>query len=303
MYPPMRATAIWTRNRGKYVLCNINRILRFLVLSVLMILPLLNAKAQDVETTPENYVEVLPADLVPILSPENMEETPAEVYENRREALAVKTNLLEWGAWVPQYGMCPMPNIAVEYYPAKGHFSFGASFDSPWWMNGKESHKYFALRNFQLEARYYLRNSVQGNLTGAAFCGLYLSAYAHIFMYQIGFNEKKGWMGEGEGGGLGVGYVLPLTRNGHWRLDFNLQVGAFNTRYDPYVYGCPVENVKDGYYYYDYTGQAADFNNREYSLTWIGPTRIGVTVSYDLVYRQNHRKGLSLRNKEKGVQR
>lgn len=232
------------------------------------------------------------------------EETPVEIYENRREVFAIKTNLLEWGAWVPQYGMCPMPNVAVEYYPTEGHVTFGASFDCPWWMNGKETHKYFALRNFQLEARYYLRNSVQSYLTGgAAFRGLYFSAYAHIFMYQIGFTEKKGWQGEGEGGGLGIGYMLPLTRNGHWRLDFNLQVGAFNTKYDPYVYGCPVENVKDGYYYYDFAGQAADFHRREYSLTWIGPTRIGVTISYDLFYRLNHRRGLSLRNKEKGVQR
>jgi hypothetical protein len=72
----------------------------------------------------------------------------------RREYLSVKSNLLLYGVYMPGYDRwCPMPNVAVEYYPWHGHFTFGASFDCPWWQN-YEKHKYFQVRNYQLETRY-----------------------------------------------------------------------------------------------------------------------------------------------------
>lgn len=232
-----------------------------------------------------------------------LRETPVRV--PRREMLAIKTNLLEWGAYVPQYGWCPMPNVELEYYPKHGHWTLGATFDFPWWKGSADSHKYFRLNNLQLYTRYYFRNSNKSYTDGvsvpdmkAAFKGFYVQAYAQAFLYQIGFNEDKGWIGEGFGGGLGLGYAMPLTKSGRWRLDFNVQVGVFATKYDPYVYGCPVENVKDGLYYYDYVGDANLFSKREYSLNWIGPTRVGVSISYDLFYRRNNRKGVSFRKYE-----
>lgn len=238
----------------------------------------------------------------PMLLPkeeQTMTKTP------RREFLAIKTNLLEWGAYVPQYGWCPMPNVELEYYPRHGHWTLGATFDFPWWEGPVDTHKYFRLNNLQIYTRYYVRNSNKSYVDGvsvpdmkAAFKGFYLQAYAQAFLYQIGFNEDKGWIGEGFGGGLGLGYALPLTKSGRWRLDFNVQVGVFATKYDPYVYGCPVEDVKDGLYYYDYVGDANVFTKREYSLNWIGPTRVGVSLSYDLFYRRNNRKGISFRKYE-----
>ena len=46
----------------------------------------------------------------------------------RRELLSVKSNVLFDFAYVPAgYNrFCPIPNIAVEYYPLHGHFTFGA---------------------------------------------------------------------------------------------------------------------------------------------------------------------------------
>lgn len=215
--------------------------------------------------------------------------------DTRREFLSVKTNLLEWIAYVPQYGFCPMPNLEVEYYPMDGHWTYGATFDFPWWKGNTSNHKYFELNNYQLYARYYWHEGTEG------FRGLYFQAYAHAFLYQIGFSATKGWIGEGAGGGLGVGYVMPLSRDGHWRLDFSMQLGLFVTKYDPFVYGCPVEGVEDGLYYYDYTGDADLFRKREYALTWFGPTRIGVSISYDLLYRRGKdKKGISFRKFQKG---
>ena len=52
----------------------------------------------------------------------------------RREFLSVKSNLLLDVAYVPGYDRwCPIPTVAIEYYPKNGHFTFGASFDCPWW--------------------------------------------------------------------------------------------------------------------------------------------------------------------------
>lgn len=220
-----------------------------------------------------------------------------------REFMAVRTNLLEWGAYVPQYGMCPMPNVSVEFYPWHGHFTYGASFDCPWWIGNTTNHKYFELRNYQLETRYYFRSGdIAHNMPGegAAFRGLYLQAYAHAFLYQIGFTARKGWIGEGVGAGLGVGYMLPLGHSGHWRLDFGVQAGYFVTKYDPFRYGCPVENVEDGKYYYDWPYEGSTFKKRQHRFTWLGPTRVWISLSYDLLYRKLKR-GVGFKSVEKGV--
>ena len=73
---------------------------------------------------------------------------------SRQEVLAMKTNLLFYGAYIPGYDRwCPIPNVALEFFPKKGHFTFGASFDMPWWQD-YQAHKYFQVRHYQVEARY-----------------------------------------------------------------------------------------------------------------------------------------------------
>lgn len=244
---------------------------------------------------------------------------PTSERKARRELLSVKTNLLFDFAYMP-FGyndFCPIPNVAVEYYPLHGHFTYGAMFDCPWWKGNITNHKYFQVRNYTVETRYYFRSGdvdLRGIGNGAAFKGAYLSAYANAALYSIGWPDKKdgnvtgildghGWMGEGAGAGVGVGYVLPLGKNEHWRLELSALFGVFWTKYDPFVYGCPVENVKDGLYYYDYKGDADLFKKREYKLTWVGPTRVGVSISYDLLYRQNKKNRASFRAWEKGGRR
>lgn len=209
----------------------------------------------------------------------------------RRELLSVKTNLLFDFAYMPGYDrFCPIPNVALEYYPLHGHFTYGASFDGPWWQH-YDAHKYFQLRNYQLHTRYYFRS---GDIAyrrpgeGAAFKGFFVSAYAHAFLYNICFGEKRGWEGEGWGAGLGLGYVVPLGRSEHWRLDFGLQAGFFQTDYDPYQWRCPIDPDKDEVkYYYKWYGEAKDFKKRQHRYTWMGPTRLEITLSYDLLYRKN----------------
>ena len=215
---------------------------------------------------------------------------PTETKLPRRELLSIKTNLLLDFAYMPGYDrFCPIPNVAIEYYPLHGHFTYGASFDGPWWQH-YNAHKYFQLRNYQLFTRYYLRSgdiSKRRPGEGAAFKGLFFNMYAHSFLYNICFGEKRGWEGEGLGAGLGIGYSVPLGKSEHWRLEFGVQAGVFNTRYDPYQWLCPVDPDSDTpLYYYKWYGDAKDFKKRQHSYTWFGPTRVDITLSYDLLYRK-----------------
>lgn len=250
---------------------------------------------------PKVEEEVVTPPVVPVI--EEVPEIPAEPQPwveryPRRELLSVKTNLLFDFAYVPGYNRwCPIPNVAVEYYPLRGHFTFGASIDFPWWQHYWK-HKYFQIRNYQLEARYYFRRGdieLRPEGQGAAFKGWYLQAYGHTTIFDLCFDQDRGWTGEGGGGGLGVGYVLPLSKKGHWRLEFQLQAGIFYCKYDPYQYENPINpDYRDHLYYYDWTDKPSLFKERQYRFTWIGPTRIGVTLSYDLLYRK-------ARNKTNGV--
>lgn len=191
--------------------------------------------------------------------------------------LALKTNLLLDAAYVPQYGMCPLPNLGIEYFPRKGYWTLGASLDIPWWKSEPEN-KYFQARNWQVEVRRYLF------CPSSEFRRLYLQGYAHVCRYSISFNRNKAWEGEGAGGGVGIGYVWDLGRR--WRLEVGAQAGMFVSKYDPYVYGDPIDHVDNGYYYFDWEGRADEFQLRQYRYTWIGPTRVGITITYNLFLRQ-----------------
>lgn len=228
-----------------------------------------------------------------IVETEKIEKEETEG-DDRRELMSVKTNLLFDLAYMPGYNrFCPIPNVAIEFYPLRGHFTYGASFDGPWWKHYSK-HKYFQLRNYQVHTRYYLR---RGDIEerkpgkGAAFKGFFFSAYAHAYLYNICFSEKRGWEGEGWGAGMGVGYVMPIDRKEHWRLEFGLQLGYLNTLYDPYQWRCPVDPDTDANrYYYKWYGNAKDFKKRQHSYSWIGPTRVEITLNYDLIYRHKERK-------------
>ena len=251
----------------------------------------------EVPETPENpEVDVpVPADVPVSLN------VPVKV--PRREILSVKTNMLLYGFYLPggYNRWCPIPNIAVEYYPLHGHFTYGGSIDFPWWQSYNKF-KFFEVRNYQLDARYYFRSGdidrrIPGD--GAAFRGWYLQGYINAGLFNICFDKDTGYEGEYLGAGVGAGYVLPLTRRGHWKLEFSLQVGFVYGIYDPYQFENLVNpDYHDKRYYYRWSGNADDFVARQYRFSWIGPTRVGITLSYDLLYLRWKKKGVSFRPSE-----
>lgn len=250
-------------------------------------------KREEIERK-ENEIEKVEIEKIEEIEKTEKIEKEETEGDERRELMSVKTNLLFDLAYMPGYNrFCPIPNVAIEYYPLHGHFTYGASFDTPWWKHYSK-HKYFQLRNYQVHTRYYLR---RGDIEerqpgkGAAFKGFFFSAYAHAYLYNICFSEKRGWEGEGWGAGIGAGYVMPIDRKEHWRLEFGLQLGYLNTLYDPYQWRCPVDPGTDiDRYYYKWYGNAKDFKKRQHSYSWIGPTRVEITLSYDLIYRHKERK-------------
>lgn len=240
----------------------------------------------------------------PVITQPPVEPEPEPWFEMvpRRELLSVKTNLLFYGVYMPGYDKwCPIPNIAVEYYPKRGHFTYGASFDCPWWQHYRH-HKYFQIRNYQLETRYYLKRGdieLHPEGKGAAFKGWYFQGYVHGGLFGICFDANRGWEGEGAGAGIGAGYVIPLSKKQHWRLELQAQFGVFFCKYDPYQYENPIEpRYHDDLYYYKWKGRASLFKRRQYNYTWVGPTRIGVTLSYDLLYRKARKETPGYRHRK-----
>jgi hypothetical protein len=130
-----------------------------------------------------------------------------------------------------------------------------------------------------------------------------LQGYAHGGVFGICFDESRGWVGEGVGAGIGAGYVMPITKSGRWRLEMGAQLGYFRCKYDPYQYENPVNPAyRDGLYYYKWTQKPEFFKKRQYRWNWLGPTRIGITLTYDLLYRKLQSKGVSLKSTERRVE-
>lgn len=221
-------------------------------------------------------VEAVQPDSIVIVVPEIKVEVPPM---KRRHLMALRTNLLHDFFYMPQFGMAYSPNLQLEYYPLDGHYTYNAGVT--WGTNRKWSQqKFWQWRDIQLELRRYFRG-------GGEFLGTYAGIYAQGGKYGIGLSNSKGWQGEGGGAGLSLGYVMPINKRGNWRLEFMAAVGYYYTLYDPYVYGNPVSGVEDGDYYYDYLGSASNFKKRNHKFQWMGPTNLGIQITYDILYRRN----------------
>ena len=206
------------------------------------------------------------------------EQPQAPQRYTRRHLIAARTNLVHDLLYVPQFGWAYGGNIQLEYYPLRGHYTMNAGFT---FTNHRhwQDYKFFQLRDAQLELRRYFRG-------GGIFRGPYLGVYGEYTVYGIGFSKQKGWEGEGGGGGLTLGWVWRLNKKGNLRIEASASLGLFITRYDPYVYGNPFSGKEDGLYYYEYYGNADQFQERNHRFTWFGPTNAGLHLTYDIIYRK-----------------
>ncbi len=198
-------------------------------------------------------------------------QTPAPEPVKKKPLLAISTNLPYDITYVPNYGLTSIPSISLEYYPASyGHWSFGADVEFPMWRHW-DAHRFMQIQNLTIHTRYYIS---KGN-----YRGLYALASVNAAQYGIGW-DAKGWEGEGMGVSAGVGFKKTLY--GRLFLDAGISLGYFHSLYDPYEYGFDATKR----YYYDYVGLPEDFIRRNYTLDWIGPTRIWISVGIDLFGRK-----------------
>lgn len=227
-------------------------------------------------------------DLIP--EPENKDVPFIPVRLYRRHIIGIRTNLLYDFFYLPGHYWAPSPNVQLEYYPLTGHFTANLGFTGPYWHHWSRQ-QFWQIRDYVLEGRYYFVGQGQ-------FIGPYVSGYVHTNIYGIGLSKTKGWEGEGLGAGAIIGYTMNISRNKRWRLEFSLGVGYYRTKYDPYVYGNPKSTIEDGLYYYDYLGKKENFKERNHVFTWLGPTNIGVHLTYDLLFRRIQKKGVSFNRSE-----
>lgn len=229
------------------------------------------------EPEPEPVVKVEP-EIEPEPEPETSVIVPLPVTLPRRHIVAARTNLVHDAFYMPGFGMAPSGNIQFEYYPLDGHYT--ANVAMTWGTVRKwDARKFWQIRDFQAELRRYFKGD-------GIFTGTYLGAYLNGDKYGIGLGPDKGWQGEGGGVGISLGHTLPLNKRQNMRLEFMVAAGFFLTAYDPYVYGNPITGTVDGKYYYNYLGNASDFKKRNHIFTWLGPTNLGIQLTYDIVYRK-----------------
>lgn len=239
---------------------------------------------------PDGHVDILPP-LPPLQQPivaplpiDVAETTPVEDLEpqHRIPLLNVRTNLLYDGFWMPHFGMAPMWNIGVEYYPRRGHFTYSLWFMEPYYHRWHKQ-KFFQIRDYEFETRFYFRGTKR-----ADYRGFYVGAALDANIYGIGLGKRKGWEGEGLGAQATLGFVQPLCRHHQWKLQVAAGFGFYMTQYDPYLYGVPdyFGHKEDGLYYYNTTFYRHEFKKRQHHYQWFGPTQLAISLSYDLLWRR-----------------
>ncbi len=189
----------------------------------------------------------------------------------RKPLLGVSTNLIYDATYIPHYGFTSVPSFSLEYYPDRGHWTFGADVDWSHWLH-YEDHRFNQIHNVTLNARRYFKSGEE------LFKGLYLLGNVNVVQYGLGW-DAHGWEGEGLGLSAGIGNKWHFARI---YIDVGACVGALYSRFDPYTWG----NDATRWYYYDYAGKPEDFTERSKSFLWFGPTRIWFSIGYDLFMRR-----------------
>jgi len=222
-------------------------------------------ESKQIDTIPELHMDMTPSE-------DSLPSTPqAKIIP----LIAVKTNLAYDAFFTKEMGWAPIYNIEAELYPTeKGRWSWLLEYEFPW-HSIPDKHQYLQILNLQLESRRYFKYASHHS-------GHYISAYIGANLYDICFDRQTGhgYQGEGFGGGLGYGYVLPLSKkpDTRWKLELFVKAGYYATFYDPYDAGSPFA----GKYYYEWYDNPKLFIRRNMLFQWFGPTGAGITISYDL---------------------
>ncbi len=185
---------------------------------------------EPVEEPVEEVVEE-PVEAVEEVAEEPVEaaEEPASDEKEWHRHLDIKTNAIGWGLAIA--------NLGVEIDLGR-HWSFTLPIYFSSWDYFKSDIKFntFAI---QPEVRYWF--SVKDQCNNGWFAGAHFGmAYYNLaaggdYRYQDCSRETPAL-----GGGLALGYRMPIGKKNHWRVEFTLGGGCYKLEYDKFY------NVKNG---------------------------------------------------------
>ena len=159
---------------------------------------------------------------------------------NWHQGLYLKTNVLGLGL--------AMVNTAVEI-DLMQHLSLTLPIYYSAWNYFKQTIKFrtFAV---QPELRYWLSEENDGFFGGVHFgLAYYNFAFDGDYRYQDHNRETPAI-----GGGVSIGYRLPISKNNRWRVEFSLGAGVYSNHYDKFHNtprtkdGLMIESIKKTYW-------------------------------------------------------
>lgn len=181
----------------------------------------------------KEVVEVLP-------DTTTAEDTIITEVERWIHQIHIKTNALGWGLGIA--------NVATEV-DLSNHWSFTLPiYYSAWdYFTSTIKFRTFAI---QPELRYWLSENNNGFFAGLHFGMAY---------YNIAVNGDYRYQDQGRetpalGGGISVGYRMPISKDNRWRIEFSLGAGAYSLHYDKFHNtpdtkdGLLLESVKQTYW-------------------------------------------------------
>ena len=204
------------------------------------------------------YKKELPPVQEPVIVPNTVVvEPPVEVVEIVHDTTAIIETLIpEVEGWSRKLhlktnaiglGMA-IANVAAEIDLAK-HWSFTLPVYYSAWDYFKSTIKFrtFAV---QPEFRYWLSEENDGFFGGVHFgLAYYNFAFDGDYRYQDHNRETPAI-----GGGVSIGYRLPISKNNRWRVEFSLGAGVYSRHYDKFhntprtKVGLMIESIKKTYW-------------------------------------------------------
>lgn len=165
--------------------------------------------------------------------------------------------------------LLPLMNIGLDI-PMGRHYLMGATAYFPWLPPTRNNKYCIQALAFRLDGRFWI-GSVGQHLRVTPMTGhsIGVSAFCGKYDLEIAYEGNQGRL---LGGDVDWSYAAPLGRNGHWRMTFTLAGG--------FVY---MENRP--YDVYEPGGRPTMTSDYVENRTWIGPTRVGVSVSYLILRR------------------
>lgn len=149
--------------------------------------------------------------------------------EDWNRQLHIKTNVVGLGLAIA--------NLSFEVDLAR-HWSFALPINYSAWDYFKPTTKFRTLSIYP-EGRFWISQFNRGFFVGAHF-GMAYYNYALDGIYRYQDHDGKS---PSLGGGLSVGYRLPLSQNKRWNIEFAVGAGVYSRHYDTFY------NVKEGKLY------------------------------------------------------